>query len=100
MEKTRMKKTMRQRRLEEPYQSGGVSMSGSQFSHKPAAVPLDEWERYIELTSEFERAEQYMHDIKQRLETVQQQLVRQIEDQPEKSLERLISVVPVTALLQ
>ena len=104
MDKAKVTKTKRQQRLQEAYQPAGVCVSGSQFPDKPAAVPLDEWERYVELTCELEGAERFVHDIRQRLQTVKQQLACRTENHyccvDDKSLERLIAAVPVTALLQ
>lgn len=75
-----------------------------QFPDKPAAVPLDEWDHYQQLACELEGAECFVHDIRQRLQTVKQQLARRIEDQHcpihDRSLERLVVAVPVTDLVQ
>ena len=101
MEKPKMKPTERQ--LKGRYLVGPARVQVSQFPDKPAAVPLDEWEQYQQLVRELEGAEYFVHDIRQRLQTVKQLLARRIEDQHcrvHESLENLIQAVPVTDLLQ
>ena len=104
MEKPKTKQTKRQQRLKGPCLSPQARQPVLPLRNRPAAVPLDEWELYNELACELEGAECFADDIRQRLQKVKEHLARRIEDRHspvhDKSLEHLVTAVPITDLLQ
>jgi hypothetical protein len=93
------KKTERQRPFAGRCLSRESTVCRPEFPDRPAMILPHEWELYKKLTCELEGAECFVQDLRDRLQLLEQQLARRIEDQDE-SFERLVAALPVTKLLQ